>query len=61
MLPLEKLGALARRYRELDDLLCSPGVLADHQRLQKLNRERSEIEPVILAFRASQDIDRRLR
>jgi peptide chain release factor 1 len=60
MLPIDKLQAVARRYRELDDLLCAPEVLSDHQRLQKLNKERTDLEPVIAAFRAFQDTERRI-
>jgi peptide chain release factor 1 len=61
MLPIDKLEAVARRYRELDELLCSPQVLSDHQRLQKLNKERTEIEPVIVAFGQYRDLERRIR
>jgi len=60
MLPIEKLQAIARRYGELDDLLCSPEALANHQRLQQLNKERTEIEPVILAFKQWQDVERKI-
>ncbi|MBI5536131.1 MAG: peptide chain release factor 1 [Deltaproteobacteria bacterium] len=49
MLPREKLEALARRYQEIDLALCEPEVLADYQKMQKLNKERSDIEPVVRA------------
>jgi peptide chain release factor 1 len=61
MLPIQKLEAVARRFSELENLLCSPGVLTNHQQLQQLNRERSEIEPVIHAFNRWREIDRRIR
>ena len=32
MLPLRKLEALARRYAELEQLLCEPAVLGDPKR-----------------------------
>ena len=60
MLPIDKLEAIARRYRELDDLLCAPEILADPARLSRLNRERAEIEPLIGSFRAWQEVDRRV-
>jgi peptide chain release factor 1 len=60
MLPTDKLEALGRRYTELDHLLCEPEVLANHQKLLQLNRERSELEPVIGAFRQWQDATRRI-
>ena len=50
MLPIEKLEQLSRRYVELDDLLCQPSVLGDRTQLSKLNKERSEIEPVVQSF-----------
>ena len=46
MLPIEKLEQLARRYRELDELMCSPDVLGDRNQLAKLNEERSDLEPL---------------
>ncbi len=50
MLPVDKLGSIARRYRELEDMLCRPDVVGDRQQFQKLSKERSELEPVALAF-----------
>jgi peptide chain release factor 1 len=52
MLPTEKLEALVRRHEELEHLLCSQAVLSDPNKLQKLNKERSELEPVVTAFGA---------
>ncbi len=60
MLPLEKLADLARRYRDMDELLCQPDVLADRPRLAKLNRERSELEPIALAFARYTDVQKKL-
>lgn len=50
MLPIEKLETLTRRFDELQDLLCAPEVLADPQRLRVLNKERVDIEPLVLGF-----------
>src|SRR5690606_8856473 len=41
-------------------LLCSPAVLADPNALQKLNRERSDLEPVVAAFARLRDVERRI-
>jgi peptide chain release factor 1 len=60
MLPIEKLRAVERRFRELEHLLCSPEVLSDPNKLQKMNRERTELEPVVLAFGKLQDVDKRI-
>jgi peptide chain release factor 1 len=50
MLPVDKLGSIARRYRELEDMLCRPEIVGDRNQFQKLSKERSEIEPVANAF-----------
>ena len=60
MLPIDRLEQLSRRYVELDDVMCRPDVLADRQRLSKLNKERTDIEPIVLQFRQYEAIDRKL-
>jgi peptide chain release factor 1 len=47
MLPIDRLEALERRYRELEEKLCDPAVLADPSQLRTLNKERTSIEPVV--------------
>jgi len=61
MLPIEKLEAVARRFSEVENLLCSPAVLSNHQKLQQLNKERTEIEPVITAFNEWREVDRKIK
>jgi peptide chain release factor 1 len=60
MLPLQKLEAVARRFHELENLLCTPAVLADHGKMQSLNKERTELEPVVGAFHKLKELDRRI-
>ena len=50
MLPLDKLASLARRYRELEDMLCRAEIVADRQQFQRLSKERSELEPITAAY-----------
>ncbi len=50
MLPRDKLEALVRRHQQIDQLLCEPEAGADYQRAQKLNKERSDLEPVVKAY-----------
>ena len=50
MLPISKLEQIERRFRELEQLLCSPEIARDPAQLRKLNKERVDIEPVVLAF-----------
>ena len=47
MLPREKLQSLARRYREVESLLCTPDVLADAQRSRKLQEEHASLAPLV--------------
>jgi len=61
MLPLDKLNHLSRRYLELDDLLCDPRVLADRNELSKLNKERTDIEPLVQAFGRYCDLEKKIK
>jgi peptide chain release factor 1 len=60
MLPIEKLEHVVRRYGELEELLCRPDVLSDRNKLSKLNKERSDLEPLVGAFAKYRDLDRRI-
>lgn len=60
MLPIEKLEAITRRYNELEHLLCTPAVLGNPTEMTRLNKERSELEPVVAAFARLRDVDKRI-
>src|SRR5262245_35802723 len=60
MLPVEKLTQIGARFGELDELMCRPDVLADHARLTKLMREKSELEPVVKAFGRYRELEKKL-
>jgi len=47
----EKLQALAQRMQDIDELLALPDVASDPDRLSKLAKERSDLMPVVHAFR----------
>lgn len=61
MLPVEKLQAIRRRCQELDQLLCDPTVTADRNRLQELNRERSQVATIVEVFDQWADLGRRIQ
>ena len=61
MIPIEKLEAVSLRTQEIDQLLCEPAVLADRQKLESLNRERAQIQPVVAAFGAWRALEKRIR
>ncbi|AKT44028.1 peptide chain release factor 1 [Chondromyces crocatus] len=60
MLPIAKLEAVERRFKELEHLLCSPAVLSDPTQMTRMNRERTELEPVVAAFNRLRELERRI-
>ena len=50
----EKLQALAQRMQDIDELLALPDIASDPDRLSKLAKERSDLMPVVYAFRELQ-------
>jgi peptide chain release factor 1 len=60
MLPIAKLETVARRFHELENLLCSPAILSDPNKLQKLNKERADLESVVGAFARFKDVEKRI-
>jgi peptide chain release factor 1 len=61
MLPIDRLESLVARYGELERQLCLPEVLADRNRISKLNKERSDLEPLISTFAQYRDVEKRIR
>ena len=51
MIPAAKLESLSRRFAEVEQLLCDPKTLSDSQALVTLNRERTQLSPVVDAFK----------
>jgi peptide chain release factor 1 len=50
MIPAGKLETLSRRFAEVEQLLCDPKTLSDPQALTNLNRERTQLLPVVESF-----------
>lgn len=61
MIPIEKLYAVVRRNQELEQLLCEASVLSDPARLNALNRERSQIQPLVAEFAEWTAVDKQIR
>ncbi len=57
---LEKLAGLEARYEELNDLMSDPAVTGDYNRLRQVGQERSELEPIVEAFRRFKTIQQEL-
>ncbi len=51
VIPVDRLRSIDRRLAEVEALLCDPNVVTDPKRLRDLGRERSQLEPVVVAFR----------
>lgn len=47
----EKLEKLALRFTEIDELLATPEITFDPNRMGKLAKERADLEPVVALFR----------
>jgi len=60
VIPIEKLQTLVRRSEEIDQLLCEPAVLTDLEKLNALNRERSQIQPVVAAFAEWRSVEKQI-
>lgn len=60
MLPLDKLKALVRRHMEVEQLLCEPAILTDRKRLNNLNRERTQLVPIVEAMDRFDSVMRRI-
>ncbi len=58
MLPIDKLEQLVRRYGDLAEQLCQPEVLADRAKQLKLNKERSDLEPLVQSFSRYREVDK---
>ncbi|MEX2430607.1 MAG: peptide chain release factor 1 [Dehalococcoidia bacterium] len=56
----DKLHGLVRRYEEIEELLATPEVASDIEQLNKLAKERADLQPVVTAFRQYQAAQREL-
>jgi peptide chain release factor 1 len=48
---LDKISKIVERYDELERRMADPEVLADYQKIAELAQERSELEPIVEAYR----------
>jgi peptide chain release factor 1 len=49
---LDRLAEIERRYEELERLVVDPTIIGDRREFARLARERSQLEPTIVAYRA---------
>jgi peptide chain release factor 1 len=52
---LDKLAQVERRFDELTAEMATPEVSTDYQKLAEYGRERSELEPLVVQYRAYKD------
>ncbi|WP_326907552.1 peptide chain release factor 1 [Sedimentibacter sp. MB31-C6] len=57
---LEKLDFLEEKYIELTDKISDPEILSDSKKLQKLMKEQSQIEHIVLKYKEFKDINGQL-
>jgi peptide chain release factor 1 len=60
MLPLDKLASIARRFRELEDMLCRPDVVGDRQAFLKLSKERAETETITQLYDRYREVRKKI-
>lgn len=60
MIPTDKLRAFTRRQEEIDQLMCDPAVIAEPKRLNELNRERTQLTPIVQSFKKWTDLTRQI-
>jgi peptide chain release factor 1 len=61
MIPVEKLDAVVRRHDEIEQLMCDNTVVTDPTRVAVLSKERSQLVPLVSAFREWQDVGKRIK
>ncbi len=52
---LEKLAGIENRYEELNTLMSDPAVLGDYNRLREVGQERTNLQPIVEAYREYRD------
>ncbi len=56
----KKLDDLEARYEELGQKMADPEVTGDHQLYNQTNKAWSDLEPIVTAYRAYQDVERQI-
>jgi peptide chain release factor 1 len=57
---LDKIQKVVARYEDLDRQMTDPLILADHVKLTELAQERSELEPLVNAYREHEQVAQQL-
>ena len=57
---IDRLEHMARRYREIQEMMGRPDVLTDHEQLAKLGRELRSLEDIVTSFEALKKARQRL-
>ncbi|MDX1413200.1 MAG: peptide chain release factor 1 [Candidatus Promineifilaceae bacterium] len=57
---IDKIADVVARYDEIERQMADPQVLADHVRLTELAQERSEMEPLVIAYHHHQKLSQEL-
>ena len=57
---LDKIKQVVTRYDEIERQMTDPAVLADHVKLTDLAQERSDLQPLVEAYRAHERVEQEL-
>jgi len=58
---LEKLESIEEKYRRLTASLSDPGLVSDPQKIKKIAKERSDIEPIVKKYEIYKDVLKNIR
>jgi len=53
---LEKLRELKNQFKEIEEKMTDPGIISDQKRFVKLNKDYSELQPLVEAYHLYSDI-----
>lgn len=56
----KKLGSVEKRFDEILDIMSDPAVMSDQPRLQKLAKERSDLTPIVTAYRRYRNTEKEI-
>ena len=58
---LERIEQVSHRFDEIEYMMGDPSITSDYERLNELNQERMDIEPIVSAYRAYKAAQEELR
>jgi len=61
MIPIDQLNQFCRRLDEVNNLLCDPEVVSDPRKMGELNKERRQLDPIIVAYERFKTLETQIK